>query len=380
MISRLVSSILRNSAHGAEWYIFDATVTPQLGQVSKFNTTVINQVVDTETSAAARPLIQSAQVVVENGEAILILTGTRFTYNNPQAGTDPANRGKDIRNLLVNFDVPIRPELQFTQQEIDQFKKAGKVPQTIRITVPVDSSSTGTTTVRVKVPNGVILGLSDVFVTRQTAVVKEGTPTTWESKPLDSQKTRVTSDIHTLFVANNFDKTVTAVDVSKDPVSLLPRNQILAQIHVGDPTRLGPTRSVAVTPDLTRAYVTTGQGIAVIDAQTLQEIDVDPKKAGIDHLIDLEGGRPYWAVTDKAGQYLYVSDTLVGSIYVIDIDPASQTFHKLVKTISVPEAVDGLRGMDVTADGRRLYVAAPLKGGAAQFSTQQYPTCLIQKM
>ena len=31
---------------------------------------------DTETSAAARPLIQSAQVVVENGEAILILTGS----------------------------------------------------------------------------------------------------------------------------------------------------------------------------------------------------------------------------------------------------------------------------------------------------------------
>ncbi|MDH5640473.1 MAG: M10 family metallopeptidase domain-containing protein, partial [Nitrospira sp.] len=46
----------------------------------------------------------------------------------------------------------------------------------------------------------------------------------------------------------------------------------------------------------------------------------------------------------------------------------------LVRTISVgDDAPEGLRGMDVTADGRRLYAAAPVKGGAAQFSTQQYP-------
>lgn len=352
------------------------SVLPQAGQITKFNTTVINQVIDTETSAAARPIIRSAQVVMENGEATLILTGARFTYNRPEAGI--LNVGANIQNLLVNFDVPIRPELQFTQEELGQMIVQGlPIPKTIRITVPVDSSSSGTDTVRVKVPKGVILGLSDISVTRKTPKLDDATRV-WRvdtGSDVTSPTTRITADIHTLFVANNFDKTVTAVDVTRDPANAFqPRNQILAQIPVGDQARPGPTRSVAVTPDLTRAYVTTGQGIAVIDTQTLQAIDVDPKQSGVQPIIDLEGGRPYWVVTDKAGNYLYVSDAFVGTIYVIDITPASQTFHKVVKNISVGvDAPEGLRGMDVTADGRRLYAAAPVKGGAAQFSNQSYP-------
>src|SRR5690606_20369251 len=57
-------------------------------------------------------------------------------------------------------------------------------------------------------------------------------------------------------------------------------------------------------------------------------------------------------------QYAYVSDAVAGAVYVVDIDIHSQTYHQVVYTIQV-DAPLGLRGLDQSADGRYLYVAAP---------------------
>ncbi|NOT95746.1 MAG: hypothetical protein HOP00_05510, partial [Nitrospira sp.] len=255
-----------------------------------------------------------------------------------------------------------------------QFIVAGKdIPKTIRVTATPDPLTSSSNTVHVKVPKGVILGLADVSVTRKTPVLQSTSPNVWKVEDRTSESVTIQPNPHILFAANNFDKNVAAVDISENPATGKPRNQVITRIAVGDPAHPGPTRSVAVTPDLTRAYVTVGSGVAVIDVQTLQEVDLNPATATVEHIIEIPGARPYWAVADKDGHYLYVSDTFAGAIYVIDINPTSTTFHTMVKQISVDVAPEGLRGMDVTADGRRLYAAAPLKGGAAQFSSQNYP-------
>src|SRR5262249_55200080 len=73
------------------------------------------------------------------------------------------------------------------------------------------------------------------------------------------------------------------------------------------------SRYVGLTPDNTRAYVTTREGqVAVIDTLALQ----------FNSFITLPGGSvPYQITIDTVGHFAYVSDELVGSVYVIDVDP-----------------------------------------------------------
>ncbi|MDH5639643.1 MAG: putative Ig domain-containing protein, partial [Nitrospira sp.] len=345
----------------------EGTVTPEAGTNTAYNITVINAVADGNTDASAAPQILTSQVEFINGEAELVLTGNRFTFAPLGPPTPPAD-GSNIDHLLVNFEVPIRKD-QFTQAQLDDFaKKKLPVPKTTTITVQVEPSSDGNTA-RVKIPKEVILGLANVSVTRPTPVFDSVTRT-WkvdETTQRTSDSIKVAVDLHHLFVANNFDDDVAVVDTKTDA--------LITRIPVGLPGGLGGPRSVALTPDLTRAYVTLlhDHGLAVIDTHTLQAVDVNPAADKVETTITIEGAKPYGAVVDKDGKYLYVSDFNVGTVYVIDIDPVSETFHTVVKTISIKVAAEGLRGMDITADGRRLYVAAPLKGGAAAFSKDQYP-------
>src|SRR5262249_42031509 len=66
-----------------------------------------------------------------------------------------------------------------------------------------------------------------------------------------------------------------------------------------------------------------------------------------------------WVVTDLGGKYLYASDAIANKVYVVSIDPHSPTYQREVAEINVTPAPYGLRGLAITADGTRLYVAAP---------------------
>ncbi|MDH5668189.1 MAG: putative Ig domain-containing protein [Nitrospira sp.] len=341
------------------------TVQVQAGVNTMFTTTVINQVTDPTDGPAAPPTIDSAQVSVIDGKVVLTLTGSRFTYdvNDPSAPND----GTAIIDLVVNFDVPMRPGQRSSQDELGRMIVAGEeIPRTFRVTATPDPLTSNDNAIHVTVPKDVMLGVSDLSVTRKTPVLTGTTPKTWVIADRTSTPTRLDINLHILFAASTVEGNVTAIDTRT--------NEIISRIPVGDQLGAGP-RSVAVTPDLTRAYVTllSGQGVAVIDTYTLQAADFNPDPMKEQTRIDLPGSRPYWAVADKDGRYLYVSDQNVGLIYVIDILPTSPTYHTVVKQISVPSAPEGLRGMDLTADGRHLYVAAPVKGGAAAFSKENYP-------
>jgi DNA-binding beta-propeller fold protein YncE len=133
-------------------------------------------------------------------------------------------------------------------------------------------------------------------------------------------------------------------------------SSIAATIPVG-----GGPRSIAVTGDGTRAYsaLRFDGTIGVIDAQTLQEVDIDPATPLVDHITLQPGAVPFWLAIDPANKRLYASDEVTGVIHIVDIDPVSATFHQQIGTIAVGPAPSGLRGMAINADGTRLYVAAP---------------------
>ena len=60
-----------------------------------------------------------------------------------------------------------------------------------------------------------------------------------------------------------------------------------------------------------------------------------------------------------------MSDFVAGIVYVIDIDPNSDTYNQCVRTIPVPTYQSltgfsgGLRGLAFSSDGSRLAVAVP---------------------
>ena len=131
-------------------------------------------------------------------------------------------------------------------------------------------------------------------------------------------------------------------------------------------------RYIALTTDGTRGYVTlqASGGIAVIDTVGWHEVDLvpddpdDPETVGVQHIELPAGAKPFAIVVDRAGRYAYVTDELDGVLYVIDIDPFSPDFNRHVQTIvfetgTWDPAPLGLRGLALSADQKRLYVAAP---------------------
>jgi DNA-binding beta-propeller fold protein YncE len=123
-------------------------------------------------------------------------------------------------------------------------------------------------------------------------------------------------------------------------------------------------RSVAISADNTRAYATLRyeSAVAVVDTVALQQVDADGNLAnGVSNIELLPGARPFWIAVSKNGNKAYVSDEVAGRIYVLDIDPSSGSYHKLVRTLDVGPAPSGLRGMAINANGTRLFVAAPEK-------------------
>src|SRR5262249_21243894 len=59
------------------------------------------------------------------------------------------------------------------------------------------------------------------------------------------------------------------------------------------------------------------------------------------------------------GYYLYAGSGAVGAIYVVDIDPYSDTFEQVVSTIRLPNAPHGVLGMAVNSAGTRRYGTEP---------------------
>src|SRR6185295_6190136 len=194
--------------------------------------------------------------------------------------------------------------------------------------------------------------------------------------------------------------TVTTLDPTTGQV-ISAANEVVARIRVGDPQAqaidqngnpafdgngniiydggavFDAPRAVAMTSDNGRAYVTlrSSHSVAVIDTLMLQQIDAvrdvtgQAATLGV-NVIDLPSdARPFWIAIDDKQQLAFVGDEvttqpLPGRIYVIDIDPASRDYNKLVGTLTTrgpttEYAPFGLRGMIASSADGQLIVAAP---------------------
>jgi YVTN family beta-propeller protein len=119
-----------------------------------------------------------------------------------------------------------------------------------------------------------------------------------------------------------------------------PIDDIIANVGTPD-----PTRGIGVTPDRTRAYALSP------DANLVVEIDIENLVAGPTIRVDES---PSAIVIDHAGHYAYVTNLLSGTVSVIDVDPLSPDYRKVVKTLRVGAAPTDLA---IHPDGDRVYVA-----------------------
>src|SRR5581483_550944 len=175
------------------------------------------------------------------------------------------------------------------------------------------------------VPQYVYSAVAEIFVSRPMSTPAENNK--WDTRYYDSATVQLLPqaiyDFGTLGSTNAVEVINTSGTIQLSGGSVLPHLSVTAQINVDPGNPNAQPFDVASTWDDTRAYVTlyNDDGVAVIDPVALQEVDVDPKTPGVQHIQLPAGALPYDIVIDQAGKYAYVSDAAphsgLGSIYVI---------------------------------------------------------------
>ena len=178
-------------------------------------------------------------------------------------------------------------------------------------------------------------------------------------RDLESNRIRLRPEGYSAFAALEADDKVAAITQTTPPIIA---HELVARMPI-DNTIAKPVHS-AVTTDLTRVYTTlqNQHSIAVFDAMSLQQVDADLKQSGLNTIELGKDARPYWIVIDSEDRYAYVSDWSLDRIYVVDVDPTSETFNTRVGTIHLhapPSSGStinfGLPHLALSIDGKRLY-------------------------
>ncbi len=343
------------------------------------------------TAPAGQPIAEVGLVDVGSGlEPILTIRGSKLLWAPTGA---PAITGHVLGT--ENDDVKV------------VFRAGGR--EVASATVIESSGSGDAQVIRVRVPPTVAIGTVTFEVKRTgyTLMTRpDGTPLWMPFTTESSDAMRIEPAAQYVFAAGGGADNVLAISM-KDGAGY-QANEIVARIPVGDEQSEIPwvmpdgslgtkvdvgvpnvPRAVAVTGDNTRAYVTLrgirangeGTGIAVVDAMTLQQIDAvrdvdtQPWTEGIQYIeLNAVGTRPFWLAVDDVQKLLYVGDEgyyntptgempTGGRLYVVDIDPSSETYHQHIGTLTtldggVERAKEGFRGM-VMASGGQLLLTAP---------------------
>ncbi|MEM6526258.1 MAG: DNA/RNA non-specific endonuclease, partial [Bacteroidota bacterium] len=229
--------------------------------------------------------------------------------------------------------------------------------------------------IAVKPPKEIILEESEISVIRQQ---KEKVPFVPILTDLLNSKLVQYESERSIKIDPSDSNLVLAVQVWKDSLtainpdkwndiqgneSLTSRDLIAAtDIEVGTGGLSIPDRprEVAVTNNGNRAYVTleNSHSIAVVDTLMLRQVDINPETEEMDMIVLPPGAAPRELVISPDNNFVYIADRAIGSVYVVDINPSSETFHELVETINLPG--DKLRKLAISADGKKLFVTSPL--------------------
>ncbi len=184
------------------------------------------------------------------------------------------------------------------------------------------------TSATVEVPRGAILGVSDVIVSNSSFGDSNGA-----SFALRPTYGAVASTGQQITVFNAFTST----------------NEVIRQFP------LSGAAATIFTPENSRFYATSYDGVAVYDAILIRQADANPATAAVD-VVSIPGN-PFIRelAMDPDGHFLFVAG-VASAVWVVDIRAESETFHQVIRTISLPRQRSALSGLAVTADGKHLLV------------------------
>ncbi|MEG4805795.1 beta-propeller fold lactonase family protein [Microcoleus sp. ARI1-B5] len=221
--------------------------------------------------------------------------------------------------------------------------------------------------IAVLVPNTVPLGESRIVLGRkQNEKVSPNPSEAAKEVKYDSSPYRIENNTEYIFAAQwTADKV--AIINGANPKSVVAATNTsdlsIASVSVGTDDILDRPRELTVTSDGSRAYVVMDRSgrVAVVDPMTRQQVDTQPNTAGINSINLPSGAEGRSIVIDPRDEYAYIADGKTGSnsIYVLDINPFSSTYHQVTQTIPVGTAPSGLRQIALSSDGKKLFVTAP---------------------
>ncbi|MEM6692631.1 MAG: hypothetical protein AAF664_24590, partial [Planctomycetota bacterium] len=330
----------------------------------------------TVTTTVSPPVIQQAEVKFQGGGSTglrLELTGKDFTLDNPFV--DGGLLGSRVVDLFVTIEVGGR---DFFDTDGDLEILGGK-----DIIIEGDQLSLFEGKLTVPIPSGAMIGGTTITVNRPMNLPTDGT---FQRQIISSNPIIPSGDGRYGFSVSARDDVVTVLNLNGSVTSVNTggpqrRPQVVAHIPlgVGTPGREdaseAPRKSIP-SADGSLLYVTLEKAgaIAVVDAVGLQEVDTVPldplnpvESVGIQPIKLLDSATPFDLTTDPNGDYLFISDRVQSTIYVVDIDRFSPTFHQLLGSVNLGAArgggvtygLLGLRGIAVSSDGKNLFVAAP---------------------
>ncbi len=319
------------------------------------------------------PQIQSARVgILRIGSeevAAVELTGS-FLLDADSVPVPKSTVGTTVDDLYVTIEIGGRDGFKINDKEQIAGGRDTKITTGLEI---IDGK------LYARIPANAMVAGGTITVTRRQAAPADGRIVIQEvtSNPVQP----LVLGKYT-FVPNGGDSTLAIYDMTAQetfeyPVSeqgtksaTKPAPQEVARVRLANgftTSQVAPRKSVA-SVDGSLLYVTLENlgAVSVIDVVALHEIDTNLNDTGVTPIMLPAGARPYDIATSPDGRMLYVTDYNLGTLYGIDVDPTSDTFHTVIATININRDASGnrlaplgFRGLVVAGDSRSVYVTAP---------------------
>jgi hypothetical protein len=196
--------------------------------------------------------------------------------------------------------------------------------------------------IAIEIPIAVPLGEADIVLSRrQKKRVGPGENDVEEIELDSEEKFRLLPTCEELVLVSQRSADAISVVDMLHPKSVIEDSSsadlLRAKISVGTAGVTDRPGELAATGNGTRAYVPledSGQ-VALVDLMVLRQVDADAETPEVEPIPLPEGATPVAVVIDSDDEYAYVADKNGGRIYVLDVNPESDSYHEVVKTIAL---------------------------------------------
>ncbi|NEP81106.1 MAG: Ig domain-containing protein group 2 domain-containing protein, partial [Okeania sp. SIO3B3] len=319
-----------------------------------------------ETPPTEEEILRISSQITDNSEAP-ILQGAELKFKDDNGDPFPDNEPilfLTADNALIDPDdlpTPTGSRLEDLQAKFYLGSQVYETPILPELSQQLENNQTE---VAVKVPNTVPLGSSEITLTREqdTLVDPDDPDPVYEIISFESEPLQLENDTEYVFTALAGADRVSVVDASDPETTVNTTNSSdleIAKIPVGGNSTDRP-ESLAITNDNSRVYVPLKftAGVALIDPMTLSQVDNLPDTPEeVDPIPLPTGARGVNIAIGLQDNYAYIADGNQPEIYVLDIDPSSNTYHQVVQTIEL-NTTGGLNRLAISSDGKQLFATA----------------------